>query len=1223
VKRLTLFVSSPGDVQPERERVERVVGILNGDFVGLVKIDVVRWETRYYAAHASFQPQIVRPSDCDVVVGIVRARLGTPLPDDAPRRADGSGYASGTAYEIESALSAHTERGAPSLFMFRAAGAQSVSSDALDEGQRQLAALEQFWQTWFVSADGRCLRAFQIYRDLIDFSAQLEGALRQWLTDAGHLRGQPLWNLDKLGSPYRGLEAFDESHQRVFFGRRSARDVGWQRLLDARERGQPFALLLGGSGVGKSSLMRSGLVPRFRATLDARGIERARVALMKPGIDPLAALDAALAPHSEPGAGSRVERLLARFDRADRSQAIDPNAPRIEERTELMLGIDQFEELLTHEPATIDAFAHALDALLESQRVWIVATHRTDRYAELLEQPTLAKLKQRAVTLDLSPPTPSELDEIIRGPARAAGLSFEVDNGVDLADALRLDAGGSDALALLQLTLKQLFEQREGHELKWAAYRQMGGVQGAVVAAAERAFAALDAPAQAALPALLAALTAGFADGGEALAQPLSLDDANATPERRALIEALASERLLIREDGRIRVAHEALLRQWPRAVSLLDGIRDTIELRERLARPTQDWLRHGREVLAPGALLASAAAVRNGAHAALLGDSYTRFIDASLAAEKTVRQRRTRRLTMIASVMGALALGAIGAALYAFQQRERAQASFAASVRAVDGLSRDIGRSLKAARGISAATVESVLTQARTLIDGIAATDPNNAELNRARTGMLLGFSETYRSVGRGREADRALNEALALLLTLNASPSARALDLTRLNVEAELAQSQRAFFALDSGAAQTHAEAALLLAAALPDATELEMDARRRIGSSRYAAGDLPAALNVVRAQPLVRPPNPSASWLAHHAALDVLEGTVRLGMSQLDEAKAAFERARVDAEAALDLEPTLTLAAEVALRARRGFARRLELDGQRDAARAEINTALDFGRELVAANPNALLLTLSLQDLLDVGAEQREAERDRAGQRALLEEAVTRLGVLAERDPDNLYLRAEYGYALRRQGELLITLAALDAADVALTDALGLDRAVLAATPNRPASQRYLAATLEQMGRLNTKRKRFDEAETALDESLALRVGLSRTFPNEPEWRRLIALSQTQRMLAAFHAGNINAALKRQTKAESIYRALHAELGDAESLDRLIDAKFTSVSLLAELYRYADARRALDGVAESLRSPLLGKRERERNQQAIAQVHQLIDKAERTGQRPASGR
>ena len=109
MRTIRLFVSSPGDVGPERQRVQWVADKLNGEFGQNLQFETILWENAVYSAHGGgFQDQIdrqARPADCDIVISIFWGRLGTELADTFPERMpDGKPYPSGTAYEVLSAL---------------------------------------------------------------------------------------------------------------------------------------------------------------------------------------------------------------------------------------------------------------------------------------------------------------------------------------------------------------------------------------------------------------------------------------------------------------------------------------------------------------------------------------------------------------------------------------------------------------------------------------------------------------------------------------------------------------------------------------------------------------------------------------------------------------------------------------------------------------------------------------------------------------------------------------------------------------------------------------------------------------------------------------------------------------------------------------------------------------------------------------------------------------
>ena len=128
----------------ERRRVENVVSWVNGDFMGLARLETIRWESEHYQAYATFQAQIPLSIDCDIVVSILKWRLGTELPPDfTARLSDGRPYPSGTAYELLSAVEKR-QKGAPSpdVYVFRFEG--SSPKPELDDPGR--ARIEHEWQ---------------------------------------------------------------------------------------------------------------------------------------------------------------------------------------------------------------------------------------------------------------------------------------------------------------------------------------------------------------------------------------------------------------------------------------------------------------------------------------------------------------------------------------------------------------------------------------------------------------------------------------------------------------------------------------------------------------------------------------------------------------------------------------------------------------------------------------------------------------------------------------------------------------------------------------------------------------------------------------------------------------------------------------------------------------------------------------------------------------------
>jgi hypothetical protein len=112
VRRVRIFVASPGDVTPEREVAARVIAELNstlGDQMN-VAIEAVMWETHAWPGFGADAQEVINRqiSTYDIFLGIMWKRLGTPT----------ARAASGTVEEYERAMERWKEHGAPHLMFY-------------------------------------------------------------------------------------------------------------------------------------------------------------------------------------------------------------------------------------------------------------------------------------------------------------------------------------------------------------------------------------------------------------------------------------------------------------------------------------------------------------------------------------------------------------------------------------------------------------------------------------------------------------------------------------------------------------------------------------------------------------------------------------------------------------------------------------------------------------------------------------------------------------------------------------------------------------------------------------------------------------------------------------------------------------------------------------------------------------------------------------------------
>ena len=237
-----------------------------------------------------------------------------------------------------------------------------------------------------------------------------------------------------------------------------------------------------------------------------------------------------------------------------------------------------------------------------------------------------------------------------------------------LVDALVADVQGEPgALPLLSTALLELWQERDGPRLSFAVYERAGGVRGAVARLAERVYERLDSEERTRARAILVRL-AGVGEGGIAVRRRLPLGELEGSAE---VLSKLADGRLVSVSGDQAEVAHEALLREWPRLRAWLEEDAEGRRLHHHLAVAAREWDARGRDPgeLYRGARLA-AALDWCAAHEAELDDVERAFVDASRAASG----RSQRRLRAVLAGVGALLVLAVLAGLVALDQRSSAR---------------------------------------------------------------------------------------------------------------------------------------------------------------------------------------------------------------------------------------------------------------------------------------------------------------------------------------------------------------------------------------------------------------------------------------------------------------------------------------------------------------------------------------------------------------------
>ncbi len=429
--------------------------------------------------------------------------------------------------------------------------------------------------------------------------------------------------------PWRGLAAYDEGDEALFFGR----DADVQAVL-ARCRPRSIVTIVGPSGCGKSSLLRAGVVPRLR--------EQGRTAEV---ITPGAATAEAF------GDGLSV------------------------------IGIDQAEELLARSPEELRALGARASDWVQSGGC-LILTLRSDALDRATALPGVGAPLGRGVYA-LSPLDTAMLHEAVTGPAEAAGLRLEP----GLIDVILRDAGERPGiLPALSHALTATWSRREGATLTLDGYEASGGIAGAIAQSAEQVYAGLTPAAREVCRSLMMRLIERTPEG-TVVRRRVPLATLTSDGVRRSVVEGLVAARLVTVDGDAAMIAHEAVGRTWPR----LDGWLTEDAANARMLRQVEEaaavWNSAGRadEDLLRGARLHAALEWREDSSPDLT-EVETAFLDAAaerqqdevrrLAARANRERAQNRRLRLSLVAAAVLLVAALVATGVAALRGAEAQAS-------------------------------------------------------------------------------------------------------------------------------------------------------------------------------------------------------------------------------------------------------------------------------------------------------------------------------------------------------------------------------------------------------------------------------------------------------------------------------------------------------------------------------------------------------------------
>jgi hypothetical protein len=323
----------------------------------------------------------------------------------------------------------------------------------------------------------------------------------------------------------------------------------------------PLTMVVGPSGVGKSSLVLAGLIPNIERSMW-------NTTFFRPGQLPFETMAKALLVVEQPGVEPTLRDLTDLADRL-RSEGLARYGAQLRVLTgkPTLLYIDQFEETLT--AVSPEERASFLDLVLTDSAsdhtgIHIVCTLRADFFPKILDHPDCGPRLQNRL-LVLSPMGVTGLERIIREPAAKRGVEFEQ----GLSATIALDAMSGGSLPLLEFALTELWQSQERRRISYVHYFALGGVRGRLSSYAEQVFAEMNVhyPEEHIRRVMLKLVRSrgGAAEATRRIVQESDLED------EWPFVEELARHRLTVLGSDvsghivTVELAHEALIREWPR----------------------------------------------------------------------------------------------------------------------------------------------------------------------------------------------------------------------------------------------------------------------------------------------------------------------------------------------------------------------------------------------------------------------------------------------------------------------------------------------------------------------------------------------------------------------------------------------------------------------------------------------------------------------------------
>ena len=380
-------------------------------------------------------------------------------------------------------------------------------------------------------------------------------------------------------NPYVGLRPFNSNESLLFFGR-NEQVVQLLKRLHAHH----FVAVVGGSGSGKSSLIRAGLIPALKAGYLVDDSDQWSIDVMKPGMKPIRNLSKAVLRLAQTSSSkSAVREMVTQIEEVGADVILDTLRPlHKRDQSNFFLLIDQFEELFRfsmdsgekdRQDEAVD-FVNILLELAEQSElpIYVVLTMRSDFIGDCAQFYGLPEAMNKSQYL-VPRMGRQQLKQVIESPARLYGKAVSSRLTSKLLNSIN---DVTDELPLLQHALMRMWEyeinEDRSETLDLADFDAIGGLDKALSMHANEALEKLSKKDRKLAASIFKALTTVDGNGRKIrrpvqMSELLKLTGADQSQIMAVINQFIANKRSFIivgdEEDQMIDISHESLIRQW------------------------------------------------------------------------------------------------------------------------------------------------------------------------------------------------------------------------------------------------------------------------------------------------------------------------------------------------------------------------------------------------------------------------------------------------------------------------------------------------------------------------------------------------------------------------------------------------------------------------------------------------------------------------------------